>query len=181
MPDAVTTLVAVLIGGLLSYIVQARLDERKSKREAERDWEAIELETKRKSLAGEMEMRALIRLLLEELDTLALHHAMLAKAAHYPQERGPTGAGLLFPTDAWETDKRAFARGLTDSVWNSLSTFMHTVPRIRAIVAEAEPESAISSALVERFRKGALLASELHMMLSGVPAPSVNEHGEPLD
>jgi hypothetical protein len=58
---------------------------------------------------------------------------------------------------------------------------MHTIPRVRAIVLEAEPESGIADPMIERLRNGALMARDLYAAFAGTPAPSVNERGEPAD
>jgi hypothetical protein len=71
------------------------------------------------------------------------------------------------------------ARSLTDSAWEAITPVMHTAPRTRAIVLEAEPESAIEPAMVEQLRNGAIFARDLYEALADTPAPSVNEHAEP--
>jgi hypothetical protein len=181
MLDGLVTLLAVIIGGGVTYIGQTRLDERRGKRERERDEEAAARQQERDREADAAELRVAMRLLLDELDTLALHHAMLATEQRYPIARGPEAQRFFFPTDIWETYKSTFARGLTDSAWEAITPFMHTVPRVRAIVLEAEPESAIEPGMVDRFRTGALMARDLYEALAGTPAPSVNERGEPGD
>jgi hypothetical protein len=178
MPDDLTTLLAVLVGGLLSYVVQARLDERKGLREFDRDQAAAERERERERAVESADLRVATRLLLDEIDTLALHHAMLALERRYPQKLSSERQRYLFPTNVWETYKPALARGFEDE-WDALTPFMHTIPRVRAIVLEAEPESAIEAEMVERLRDGALFARELYEALAGTPAPSVNEKGEP--
>jgi hypothetical protein len=93
------------------YLVQARLDERKSQREFERDHAAATRERERDEQAAarererdeqaaareqEREEAALAedllvatRLVLDELDTIALHHAMFASQGYYPDKLSP--------------------------------------------------------------------------------------------
>jgi hypothetical protein len=190
MWTAITTLAAVFVGGLLSYVAQARLDHRRmdaertrdaeaSQRERERDEEVAQRDREREEAVVAEELRVATRLLLEELDTIGLHHAMLVSERTFPQAQDVEGRRLMFPTDVWEADKRTFARGLSQNQWDALSRFMHTVPRVRAIVLAADPNSAVPPALVESLRNGALFARDAYMMLAGFPAPSVTDHGEP--
>jgi hypothetical protein len=187
--QALTTVFAVIVGGALTYFVQARLDERRAQRERERDEEAAARERERddeaaarererEQQAEAAEQRVIMRLLLDELDTLALHHAMLAKERRYPMQRGPEAQRFFFPTEVWETYKSTLARRLTVSAWEAITPVMHAAPRTRAIVLEAEPESPIESEVC-RLCDVAILARDLYEALAGTPAPSVNEHGEP--
>jgi hypothetical protein len=178
---ALVTLVAVIVGGVLTYLAQARLDESRAKRERERDEEAVERQWQREGEAEAADVRVAMRLLLDELDTLALHHAMLAAERRYPMRRGPEGQRFMFPTDVWDTYKPTLARGFSDSAWEAITPFMHTVPRVRAIVLEAEPESPIEPEFVERLRKGAIFARDLYEALAGTPAPSVTADGRLTD
>jgi hypothetical protein len=123
--------------------------------------------------------RARQRLLLKELDTLALQHALLVQRRQYPEKLGPERQRLTFPTDTWESYKPTLARGLSKNEWDAVSPFMHTISRVRAMVLEAEPDSAIEPQMVERLRTGALMARDLYKLLTGEPAPSVNQRGEP--
>jgi hypothetical protein len=173
MLNGLITILAVLAGGVLTYLVQARLDSRRAERERQRDEAAAEREREREQAAADAEMRVATRLLLEELDTIALHHALVAKATIYP--RNPP----QFPTAVWERYKTTFAGRLDDETWQALATFMHTVPQVRTALAEAQTMSTIDPSMEERLRDGALLARDLHATLSGTPAPSVNEKGEP--
>ena len=178
MPEPVTTLFAVLVGALVTYSVQVKLDERRGKRERERDEAADERVRAREREAAEAEFAIAKRLMLEELDSLALQHALLASSGAYPLARAMEH---MFPTDIWEAEKRTLAAGLTnEDHWEGLARFMHTLPRKRTLVASSQPHAPIESHLVEAFRNGALLARDLHGVLSGRPAPSVNERGEPI-
>ena len=180
MGDVVRTLIAVIAGGLLTYFVQARLDEKRAERERQRDAARREEERDRARASEGAEIRVSRRLVVDELDTLALHYALLATTKRFPLRRHDAQA-LLFPTEAWEAEKRVLARALPDNQWFMLATFMHSVPRIRAIAIDAEPEAPLQPEMIEQCRRGALLARELHQTLAGVPAPSVNERGDPHD
>src|SRR4051812_16390678 len=67
VPDDVVTLLAVVIGGLLTYVVQWRLDERRGERERERDDAAVARERAREETGARVEFRVAKRLILEEL------------------------------------------------------------------------------------------------------------------
>jgi hypothetical protein len=190
--DGVITVLAVLVGGGLTYLVQARLDERKSGRELKRDQAAADRERERDEAAAERQrereqaaeaadLGVATRLLLEELDTLALHHGMLVKERRYPRKLSLEGRRLLFPTNVWETYKPTLARDFSDSAWDAITPYMHTIPRVRAIVLEAEPEAVIEDSIVEQLRNGAIMARDIYEAFAGTPAPSVNERGEPGD
>lgn len=174
-----STALAVIIGGGITYFGQGRLDARRADRESAREDTRAERELQREEAAAEAELRVAIRLLLEELDTLALHQAMLVEGGIYPKKPSSEGARLMFPTDAWESYKPTLARGLDDSAWKVLMPFMTTIPAVRASVFDAEPKSPIEPAVVERLRDGAQLASELYEILTGKPAPSMTARGEP--
>ena len=64
MPDEVMTLVAVVVGGFLTYLVQARLDERKGEREFKRDQAAAARERERDEAAMAADLRVATRLVL---------------------------------------------------------------------------------------------------------------------
>ena len=176
--DAIATLAAVIVGGAITYFGQSRLDERRTIREDTRERERADREREREEAADAAELRVAMRLLLDELDTIALHFAMLATEGRYPLKVGPDGQSFLFPTEVWETYKPTLARGVTDSAWEALAPFMHGIPRARAIVAEAEPDSQIEPELIEQFRKTAIAARDLYEGFADEPAPSVNERGE---
>jgi hypothetical protein len=173
----VITLLAVLVGALVTYSVQVKLDEKRAARERERDEKADERARAREREATEAEFAIAKRLMLEELDSLALHHALLAVAGAYPLARAMEH---MFPTQTWENEKRTLAAGLVDEDhWAGLARFMHTIPRKRALVGSSQPHAPIEPHLIEAFRDGALIARDLHGVLSGRPAPSVTERGEP--
>jgi hypothetical protein len=71
------------------------------------------------------------------------------------------------------------ARGLEEKKCAAIPIFMHTVPRVRQAVLEAEPNSKIEAGFLKQLREGALIARSLHELLAGSPAPSVNEKGQP--
>jgi hypothetical protein len=73
------------------------------------------------------------------------------------------------------------ARGLSDSAWEAITPFIHTVPRVKAVVLEAEPDAPIPPRFVQRLRSGAVMARDLYEALAGTPAPSVKAQGEPAD
>jgi hypothetical protein len=79
------------------------------------------------------------------------------------QARSRTGANASQPPNAW------FA----------LSSFMHKIPRVRFVFTQEQPGSTVDPVMLESFRTGARMARDLHEMLGGAPAPSVNERGEP--
>lgn len=176
MLEGLTTLLAVLVGGVLTYLVQARLDERRSDRERERDEAAVDRERERENEAAERELRVAKRLVAEEVETVALHHALLVRDGRYPGTR--EREHVLFPDRTWTTYKPTLALGLDDDVWETLSAYMYSVPRARSHVGSAEPGSPIDPAIVEKLRESALVARELHETLTGKPTPSVNERGE---
>src|SRR4051794_5666009 len=101
MPDWSITLLAVVIGGLLTYLVQSRLEERKGERERERDEAAAKREREREEAEADAELRVAKRLVLEELDTIALHFGLIVTKGRVPPMETTAGAGFIVPTDAW--------------------------------------------------------------------------------
>jgi hypothetical protein len=173
MPEGLVTLLAVLVGGVLTYVVQARLDERRAKRERERDRVAAMHEQARREADVGAELRAASRLVLEDLDTIALQLALIVRARRFPDDPPK------FPTAAWKTYRATFAARFVDEIWEPLAGFMNTLPVLEAILVEAEPGAEVDPTMVERLRASALGARDLHATLSGRPTPSVNEYGEP--
>jgi hypothetical protein len=184
MLTAVATLAAVVVGGLLTYFAQGRLDERRAERERERDREAfgrqqtreqaaLEREQARETALAEAEKRVVLRLLLEELDTIAMHYKMFADAGHYPKPLGPEQRAFAFPTEVWETNKRALARFLSDDTWGLLATIMHSVTRAREIVLGGSPLQPIEPTILAQLRDGVELTHELYVLLAGKPPPSI--------
>jgi hypothetical protein len=159
---AVATLLAVVIGGGITYLTQSRLDDRRASREAARE-----------SAAANTELRVAKRLLLEELDTIALHYKSLVDRSQYPQPLSPARGALFLPTTAWEDNKRTLAAALSDDEWGALTPFMHTVSRARVLVLEATPRQPIEADRLIEFENGMELANGLYKMLAGKPAPSL--------
>jgi hypothetical protein len=162
----VSTLLAVVVGGAITYFGQTQLDNRRHKRELEREAEE-----------AEAELRVAKRLMAEEMDTLALHHALLVFDGRYPKLIG--AAEFFLPTITWEAYKRTLALGLSDADWEELAPFMHSAGRVRLIVAGADPGSPVDTDTLGKVRNGAILARDLHDMLEGKPAPSVTADGLP--
>jgi hypothetical protein len=158
----VVTLLAVVVGGLLTYLTQWRLDGRRAKREADRE-----------QAQAEAELRVAKRLLLEELDTLALQHQLLVNQGHYPQPLSTARGASLFPTEAWEANKRTLAGALSDDEWAALSPVMHTAASSRLIVLEGEPLQPIEPHVRDALTKGVDAASSVYEMLAGQPPPSL--------
>jgi hypothetical protein len=161
------TLLAVVIGGALTYFGQTRLDERRAARDRKRDADA-----------AAADFRVAKRLMAEELDTLALHHALLVQERRHPVLVG--AAKLFMPLDTWDAYKRALALGLPSADWEALAPFIHAAGRVRLLVAGAEPGTTIDAETLAGVQNGAVLARDLHAMLAGAPAPSVNADGTPV-
>jgi hypothetical protein len=162
MFDGLVTVLAVLVGGVLTYFVQARLDERRSKRERERE-----------QAEADAEMRVVTRLQAEELDMIALHHAIIAQGGVYPSTPPE------FPTAIWESYKRTIAASLDEKTWNELAMFVHGLPHVRTLLSREAYPTPLPPHRLEIARGGARLARSLHVRLVGTPAPSVNQKGEP--
>jgi hypothetical protein len=162
MLDSLVTVLAVVVGGVLTYFVQARLDERKSDRER-----------KKEQAAADAESRVAIRLEAEELDMIALHHAIIALGGVYPVTPPD------FPTTTWEANKRTLAASVDDETWKEVAMFMHGLPHTRTLLSRGEYPAPLPPERLEIVRSGARVARSIHERLVGTPAPSVNESGEP--
>jgi hypothetical protein len=55
-----------------------------------------------------------MRLVLDNLDAIALHYRMLADEGRYPDARNEAEWLLYSPTDAWDANKRTLAAELWD-------------------------------------------------------------------
>lgn len=106
---------------------QRERDEEAEIRQHQRDHVAAERDRKREQAAWNVEFQVAKRLVLEELDTIALHYSMLADAGHYPRPQGQTAGQFMFPTTAWEETKRTLAKALPDKLCEAWITVMHPV------------------------------------------------------
>jgi hypothetical protein len=98
---------------------------------------------------------------------------MLANAGHYPKPQGRAGGVFMFPTTAWEENKRTLARSLPDNFWEAWITVMHPVSRIRALVLDANPLQPIEPEILEQRRVGGSAHLRLYTLHTGKPPPSV--------
>lgn len=160
MPTWLVTLLAVVVGGLLSYFVQVRLEGRREQRGRERE-----------RAADDAEMRVAMRLMLEDLDTINSHFEWLVQRGKYSVVTDAV-TDFFLPVEAWETNRPTLARGLPDAQWDTLSPFMTTMQAVRHLVMEMEDESPVSEEDLDLFRRHAQKARDLYEMLSGRPAPT---------
>lgn len=162
MPQWASTLLAVVAGGLLTYFAQRLLENHRAGLERERD---ADLAT--------AELRVATRLILDELDTIALHYTAFADDGRYPQAQDPAHSGLIFPTDAWEANKRVLAAGLSDEQWDLIAPVMHAAARVRVIILRGAPLEPIPPSTLQELRNGAEIAHNAYVVLAGKPPPSL--------
>jgi hypothetical protein len=162
VPQWASTLLAVFVGGLLTYLAQRLLEDRRADRER-----------KREADLSATELRVAMRLLLEDLDAIALHYKMLADEGRYPDARDEADARLYFPTEGWHANKRTLAAALSDDEWVALSSTMHAAERSRVVVLRGAPLEPIQPPIRHELQNGGQLAHDLYLTLAGTPPPSV--------
>lgn len=173
MPQWASTVLAVFVGGLLTYFTQRLLESRRAENERKRDDRQAEGERERDALSAAAELRVALRLVLDDLDAIALHYKMFAEEGRYPEEPDPENSGLFFPTDAWDAEKRALAAGLSDDQWTAVAAVMHGARRVRVILLRGTPLGPIQPPIVHELRNGEHLACDLYVSLAGTNPPSV--------
>jgi len=161
MPQWALTLLAVFVGGLLSYLTQRALEKGRAARESQRD----------KDQAA-TELRVAIRLVLDDLDVIALHYKMLADDGRYPEQHVEPDRPLYFPTAAWDANKRTLAAELSEEQWSGLSDAMHAADGARLLVLRGVSLAPIQPPIRRVLHDGAQNARQLYISLAGKPPPS---------
>jgi hypothetical protein len=182
VPDWLQTLLAVIAGGLLTYFTQRALDVRRAEREHDREQREVERQEQCTQKVAAAELRVAKRLLLEELDTLALQLVMLIEEERYPQPLLVERRGARTSSSRPMRERASSARSaeqLDDDQWDAVARYMHTVPGTRALLLGAQPESPIPDARLQELQESALLASDLYPMLGGELPPSIPDLSRP--
>ena len=162
MPQWASTLLAVFIGGLLTFLTQWLIERRRAASERQHDAARVAVE-----------LRIAMRLVLDDLDAIALHYRMLADDGRYPDARDEEESRLYFPTAAWDANKRTLAAELSNEQWGALSGEMHGAAHARVIVLRGNSLAPIQPPIRQVLRDGAQNARELYVSLTGTAPPTV--------
>jgi hypothetical protein len=157
---AIVTVLAVVVGGLLTYVAQRQL----GKEDAER-------ERKRAEVVTAKEMRVAKRLLLDELYTIALQAHLLAKAGVHPVESADQFGDAVLPTDAWDSEKRTLAENFPDETWYAVAAIMQSIPSVRMQVFHGSPGGPLPSRALTSLKETAEIALAAYQELGGKPGP----------
>jgi hypothetical protein len=169
---AVTTLLAVGVGGLVTYVVQVRLEDRRIAAAERAEQAKVEREAAAEQLRIEKEMRVANRLLLEELDTLVVHHQLLLEAKTVPDWTVEDNGVRFLSTEVWQSYQPILAREIADDVWDVLATYMNTVPRLRAMLRLRGPRQDLDAELAH-IERSLELATDAYLQLAGELPPSL--------
>jgi hypothetical protein len=187
-------LLAVGVGGWVTYLTQRSLDgrrmgnerdrderrasaerardDRRAEAERRRDERRTEVERERDAVLATAEFGVAMRLVLAELDTVVMHYDLVIREGRYPQAYDPARSLLLFPTDAWVANKRTLAAGLPEVQWVTLDATMTGAEITRVLVYRGTPGEPISAYHLHQMQNGRQHAHDVYVSLAGIEPPT---------
>jgi hypothetical protein len=162
LPQWASTLLAVFVGGLLTYLTQRLLEDRRS-----------EVERQRETDLASAELRVAMRLALDELDSIALHYAMVAERGQYPEPQDREHWGCCSRPRPGKPISERSPPDCPDDQWSEFAVVMHASRRARIVLLRGEPLTPIPPELVRMFQRGAEISKQLYESIAGTTPPSV--------